>query len=373
MKRIRIWMKSIVAAAAVCGASPLLAAGPPAQLVSMQDVDTRFAAMQAELAALRSRLDDGGAAVVPAPAHGAYPMAAGCGTCSSDCCEESGGCVFGFELVIVKPHFDHGVDIQALSAADGGPDFRQTENDWDYHASPRFWIGYVNAEGLGARFRYWQYDHEAETLTFPTDDPTDELQTRDASLELHVIDIEAMQSVNWCQIDANFSGGLRYASVDLRRRRVDAENGLTTIDYRLSHNDFEGVGLTGALELRRPIGCSGLALVGAGRGSLLYGETKLFAYNDDNGNAVRQAMVEDDDVVYVLEGQLGVEFGRDMNNGMRVALRAMAEGQLWGGAVFDGNLFAGGFPTPGPFNTERNTADNNLGFFGATIGVTVER
>ena len=89
MKRIRIWAKTLVTAAAVCGASPLLAAGPPAQLVSLQDVDARFAALQAEMASLRSRLDEGGTVPMPPPANGAMPMAAGYGTYGTgygDCC-----------------------------------------------------------------------------------------------------------------------------------------------------------------------------------------------------------------------------------------------------------------------------------------------
>lgn len=319
-------------------------------------VNAELASLRSELAELRANVGGGGKDCNDCGAKG--------GNCICDV--GCGGWYAGVEVFFAKPHFDHGVDARTGMGPTG-----PQEPSWDLQASPRFWVGVHNHNGLGARVRYWQFDHGAEGLRFFDPDDPDELRLVDAGLQVDAFDAEITQQACLGPLDILFSAGLRAGTVKVDRFRFD-DDGDDEVEM-FSRTDFDGVGPTIAAEFVRPIGCRGLAFVGSGRGSLLFGETDMLRREIENGGDPDDtSMVENDDVVYVLETQLGGEYSRCLGSGV-LRLRALWEAQLWGGAVHDNQLFPGGFVTPGPFTTERNTADNNLAFHGFTLSVIFER
>ncbi len=40
---------------------------------------------------------------------------------------------------------------------------------FDYDLTPRVWLGYFGENGMGVRASYWQYDHNADSLTLSCD------------------------------------------------------------------------------------------------------------------------------------------------------------------------------------------------------------
>ncbi len=71
----------------------------------------------------------------------------GCGAASDGCCDDC--CNAGFV---------GGGEALWLKAFEGDGDF----GDFNYDEGFRFWIGYQRADGLGIRFRYFDFDQEAD-------------------------------------------------------------------------------------------------------------------------------------------------------------------------------------------------------------------
>jgi hypothetical protein len=91
--------------------------------------------------------------------------------------------------------------------------------------------------------------------------------------------------------------------------------------------DFEGVGPTVAIDVRRPIGNRGLALVGSARSSWMYGET------DINGSGVLDGipagLYADDHMMQINELSLGVQWSRCLARGGQISVAALWESQAW--------------------------------------------
>jgi len=371
-----------------------------AEEVVVADVDTVYdtsvdavsfnTAVNAELASLRTELAELRANVGGGVGKGCND----CGAmgCNCFCNVGCGGWRAGVDLLIVKPHFDNGVDHfgggQTLigGQVDETDNPAQAEPDWDFNVSPRFWLGYENACGRGIRFRYWILDQDSNAIVQTDADSPPFEATLVGNIDLQSMDLEVYQRACLGPVNLNFVGGVRWAKVDVTRLRYGQEEigGGPEIGpfFTASNTDFEGFGPTMALEVSAPINeCT--SIIGNVRGSLLYGDTKMGLINQETigggpnfGMTETQLlqMSEDDDVAYVLEAQLGVERTRCFWNGI-LRLSAVLEAQYWGGAGFDGLLFPGGFPEEGgpPFSNERNTADSSIGFIGATIGVVYEQ
>lgn len=91
-------------------------------------------------------------------------------------------------------------------------------------------------------------------------------------------------------------------------------------------------GPTLGAEFHRPLGCSGLALYGIGRGSLLFGNKSLSRFVNPAHGAIPPVpfarLDGADEVVAIFDLGLGLEWTRDLERGQLFA-RGSYEGQLW--------------------------------------------
>jgi hypothetical protein len=108
-------------------------------------------------------------------------------------------------------------------------------------------------------------------------------------LRLQVYDWEGFRQLRGDWGTLLLGGGVRYAALSqsyqgFRANSGTAKAGTTTSkiledsDVLDSGRNFSGVGPTGAIEVRRPLGASGLGLYGAARGSVLFGSGHAQAF-----------------------------------------------------------------------------------------------
>ena len=115
------------------------------------------------------------------------------------CCCDQGAWIAGVEVTFMK-FFDSG----------GVEDFGGDDGEFDFEASPRFTVGYVGCDGLGARARYWKYDHSTLSVD---DDPI--------SVDTYTIDLEVFQvlEVGSCT-SVEISGGIRFNEFAMNRNAL---------------------------------------------------------------------------------------------------------------------------------------------------------
>jgi hypothetical protein len=159
------------------------------------------------------------------------------GYCDAGCATSSW--MIGAEVAFLKPH----VGAPGLI----GPRF-------DYAPAYRVYVGYETADGLGVKATWFDFDDD-------TTPPVWGLQT-------HAADVEVTQRATFCNWDLQLGAGVEYAKVDLTVVPFFPVGPIRPAAV------FEGFGPTVSLAARRPIGCSGLALVGNVRASWLYGQTR---------------------------------------------------------------------------------------------------
>ena len=211
----------------------------------------------------------------------------------------------GLEIPFLQPHIGSG-------AIDGTP----LAPTFGYEPSVRLLLGRVNENGLGVRLRYWDFDADAEGTIeniFSDEDGLFNVRARTVDLEVTM----AGQIHNW---EMEVAGGIRYG-----------KNGLQVLwdgGDVLTDRMFEGFGPTVALEVRRPVGCSGWSLVGNGRFSLLFGDLGMALDPDDNFVLPDVYVSQEKTAAQVIEVAIGAEKEWDARNGTMVA-RLMLEGQHW--------------------------------------------
>jgi hypothetical protein len=181
-----------------------------------------------------------------------------CGSCCDSCCDPGllGG--WGFfseaELLFLRYHRADGVRI-GTEADEAG--------EFDFEPATRFSLGTVAPGGIGARVRWFDYDHH-ETI---------ELPGNGLGVDTYTLDFELFEAFalnqNWAM---EISGGVRY--VNFQEAMIDSD------ETRL--NGFNGAGLITGVEARRAVGGLGL----------LYARTRL-------------AVVQDDKIVYNSDAVLG--------------------------------------------------------------------
>lgn len=301
------------------------------QQVSTMNVSTRFASMEAELESLRAQVQE--------ISFGGGGGKAACGKCGASGCNcfcniGCGGAYAGVELAVLRPHFEEG--SRKL------PNGTRVDPRLGYQATPRFWLGYRNCEGLGVRARYWQLNGNVVAQNLAND-------TGFYALNMKALDMEATQLVCWGPLQANFAAGVRYA----RTRGLALDDNFT----EGSVGTFEGWGPTMAAEFRRPVACGPFSLIGNARGSLLFGNARHVGFGGAGEGRFVDADTHQDTFAQILESQIGVEYRRGIFNGT-LAVRALLEGQIWMNAV---DVQIGNFGA--------NRFDNNAGLFGATFGV----
>ena len=316
----------------------------------------RLAELEANVAALRSQLDnqlssqaaaDSCVAPLCAPCCAPRPNAWLLGSYPI-------GWIAGYESVIVKPFFQSNEVITNLTNG---------AYAWNYQYTPRVWLGYVGESGLGARARYWQFDHTSGGATRDIDQGNGDFLTIASNnrLRVYTIDAEVTQRVALGRFLFNFAAGGRYAefgsaiTANISFQGQPAGTGFLGVNFR-------GGGPTLAAEAWRPL-FGGFALYGNGRASLLYGNsTTTFASQNENGPFARQ--LSQASMLPIFETQLGVQWTTVLGGGSTFFVRTGVEAQLWNSV---GRL-------PNPFNDGNNGGPGfvqlsdvgNLGFFGVT-------
>lgn len=215
------------------------------------------------------------------PQNGHCACSTGCGCPPVTC--RAPAWYAGYELTFLQAH----VSIPVILP--GG---------WDdeYGAGNRFILGYDHGNGIGARLRFWMFNHGLDA----------ELVPLGVGIDMDVADAEITLQNRLSSWDVLLSGGVRYA-------RTEFSAGPTEL-Y------FEGTGPTVSLEARRDIGRRGFYLVGNLRTSFLVGETHTnFLFPDVD---------LDGDSMFVLENQLGMGWSREVGIG-ELNLRGVWETQDW--------------------------------------------
>jgi hypothetical protein len=207
-----------------------------------------------------------------------------CGACD-DCCDccLSWGFIGSAELTYLKPHFSLGTGA--------GDDF-----DWDYQPSVRLVAGLQRSDGLGVRFRYWDFDH---TQADPGGAVSDS-----QSVETYILDLEAFTSMQLgCNWDATISSGLRYLEY-AHERAI-----LAGLGQRYENSS---IGMTVSGELRYAI-TGGLTGFINSRASVLFGD-------EDELDVVGPGVYvlddrEFDNIYSIYEAQSGVQWTRPLDYG----------------------------------------------------------
>lgn len=206
----------------------------------------------------------------------------------------STGAVAGVELVFLRPYASE----EFFSDPSGV--------QWDFEPSYRVWLGWQGADGLGCRIRYWELDRGEEF-----DDGA-------IGVEFRALDLELTQNVDLRRWSLLLSGGIRYAESAANVPESEFSEGDEAADF-----GFDGIGLTTGLTVARDVAFDGgLRCVATGRWSLLYGNSKAFS-----GGGLDD--VNRDDLVNVLEVQIGPQFRYALSGGALLTLGGGFEAQYW--------------------------------------------
>jgi hypothetical protein len=290
----------------------------------LEEAHWRIESLEAELAALRAQ-----PRTVQTyephytPVEQSAPAGASCGVSNP-------GFYAGAELPILKPHVDTILagDSPFLDIGLAIRDIPQVR-DFDYDASPRVWVGYVGCSGLGIRARWWQFD-ETEGTEGPIYDEFGNLifdGRVDGGLELSATDFEVTDTIclgpTWQLL---LSGGVRYAEFRFFGQ-IDGDLGGVGEGASGIEDYFDGIGATVAAELRRSL-CWDLGLFASVRGSVLFGD-EVFGVFDDFVVPLSFRFEESAIVRPVWEIQLGLDWSREICDGVHFVTRALGEVQYW--------------------------------------------
>lgn len=222
----------------------------------------------------------------------------------------------GFEAAILKPH------LGSVVAGDFGFEHPLVNitPEYDYEFTPRIWLGWDSAEGIGARVRYWQLDVDAtQAFDVPGEHPLSEVAGIQSWVEAHTLDAEATLRGCWGKTNFLLAGGFRYAKLDTGVAAFGDEPD----QFIPLGMDFEGGGLTVAVEARRPFGNRGFALVGGLRQSWIYGDT------DARIADLPVTLRFEDHMMQISEANLGIQWSRCLARGATLTAAAVWEVQAW--------------------------------------------
>jgi hypothetical protein len=322
----------------------------------------------------------------------------GCG------CDHRGGIVGGVGMYWLQPYFSNNPSYGVVSVPAGFNTTAATSTtshvdvSHNMDVAPEIWLGYIGDNGFGFRARWWYFRQDtSQSLTSGASPLTgsDNLTSAALSaaplgvgveadnasgpfsfsvttkLQLQVWDFEALQDIQVAGFDLLFSGGLRFAHINQEYNAWDNEAGATNpVSAVTSANSFDGLGPVVALEARRALGNTGLAVYGRTRGALLFGSEHQSAFginlSEASGGNVN-ASDSHDRVMPVAELELGVEYGQRIGN-MRLFGQIALVGQDWigaGNASRSNTLNAAGIPEGG------STADSDLAFLGLAFRLGV--
>jgi len=224
-------------------------------------------------------------------------------SCDSSC----RGFIAGGEVTYLKAHSN----ALSISAVTGGS--TQLIPEYGYLASPRVWLGYEFGGGAGIRATYWGYDQSIQSQAFPVL----------TGLEATTVDLELTQQLSLCSWDVQFSGGARYG-------RIAGQLGVDVGVPIFGSREFEGVGGTLGVRVRRPVGSRGFAVIGGARGSLVYGTSDASLDLSQTQLPFQQVTItKDQSMLEIYELRMGGEWSRDLSNGARFYTQIAYEAQAW--------------------------------------------
>ena len=179
---------------------------------------------------------------------------------------------------------------------------------FDLKAAPRITVGYTAANGMGIRARWWEF---SQVETGNAQDPADFIDVDTYTVDLELFHNLALNDV----FDMEISGGVRYN--DFREALHDVSSGAD----RLHLNEFDGIGLLGALEFRGHLYRHG-AVFGRGRIAGVVGDKIAF---DD----ITDPVLLNDTIQGMYELALGYEYSRTLSNGTVLFAEVAGELQHW--------------------------------------------
>jgi len=327
--------------------------------------------------------------------------------------------VGGVGLYLVQPYFENNPAYNLLSETHSGTSTptgataQRVNVSQHMQAAPLIWLGYVGADGLGARARYWYFRQGTDqTVNLPPftgdyDEVGDDViqmsgtlytlssatpqglqafgntLSRDfgpqatvfnvqTKLEVQALDLEVCQDFRFGRWEILASGGVRLVRL-VQTYNVYQQESTSAAEFRtlLSGHDFEGAGPVLAVELRRQFGASGLHFVSSLRGAVVMGSARQNAIfggielrNDDPNPQV--AVQHWNRGLPIAELELGLEYARDLGPAQLFAQVALV-GQQWFGA---GNSSRStGLSPPHSPNPVLGGApvDSDLAFFGVAF------
>ncbi len=250
--------------------------------VDHASIELRMSQLEAELSSLQAALY--------------RPRTSNSKTSAARC--NRSGLEAGFSLFFAKPQMKE--SFQATVFDGGTGVLNLVPFSFDYDLAPRVWFGYFGKSGNGIRARYWQYDQNANPLTltatpstfpgvsavtviFPAAISTaaagDVLRV-DSGLRVQTLDIEGAMRRELAGMNVTVSAGCRWASMNQHFNSSIASvlppPPIGPIGGVLNWTrKFEGAGLTAGAEANKSLAGSALSVVGAARGSLLYGEKEM--------------------------------------------------------------------------------------------------
>jgi hypothetical protein len=317
---------------------------------------------------------------------------------SDDCCV--GGLMGGASLYFLRPHINNNTALTTTTGiGSASVNVTSDEIDWNYHTAPAFWLGWTNVNGVGFRARYFQFDHDSETLdrtltpaaaasttitppagisplvgTPPRGFQSPGILLQDlrgvdalsvhSDLLIQTIDGEATYTRDSGSLSTLIAMGGRYLQMhqDYRGSLVNRINPATS-EISLLHagHNFYGGGPTLAGQATWRVGGSGLGVFASARGSYLVGSSRSQAAfsetivdplgGNQNNFAISQSRTSA--TMPILEVEGGLEYGRLLSRS-RLFIR---------GAVVNHTYFDAGSPS---------STDGNLSLFGAQVSVGVD-
>jgi hypothetical protein len=284
-----------------------------------------------------------------------------------DCNALRDGWYAGAEIVIVKPYWEDEVDRVTTQLPNSQDELVPlVDPEYSCSATPRLYLGYRNCDELGIRVRYWEFDESGKPATF--DEPFE--TTVNSDLQVKALDLETTKILHAGRFQLELTGGVRYAKSRVNASQVNTFLGEVT-GFGTGRSSFEGVGPTISAEAWHQLGHSHFAIVGNIRGGMLFGKSNIESVTSVGDELIRSGTDGKDDVVPVLESQIGLEYSKCFSLRKRLAFRTMMEGQWWGvstpGASFPVELGSALGVGGDVFNTSRD-----LGFFGVTAALIYE-
>ncbi len=240
-----------------------------------------------------------------------------CGTACRAARRQRFGAYFSYELTILQP---------VISEVRTGP----LEDDYGF--GHRFGLGYEGRSGVGARVRYWFYNHGH--------DYTD-AANGSIGIDMDVLDLEVTLNENMRSWDFMVSGGLRYGRAGL------TDSIPTTFLGGNAEFAFEGLGPTLGLEATRSFGDRGFYIIGNFRTSLLLGDFDNFRGAPD--------VTVDGEITTILDSQLGIGCSRNLGRAT-LNFRTVWETQFWLNDTWGNNI---------------NGLGSNLGFAGPSTSAEI--